>query len=194
MRYLFGFMCVCALGIVPLAGCEDLVSIPCEDVGDCEGLSCSEGQELFCDLMEASPPGVCDCSAAACISTGVTCSCTPQTNSNIGCNRVHVDNINNQPGIEVVLISDTQTCTIDELIVNTGSGIELDQCLMNIGIGEDVEIVPEVAGMLWPGATCRVNDVANVPGLEELQTFASVFDDAFATVVGCDTGFTMQLP
>jgi len=62
MRYLFGFLCVCALGM-PLAGCSDPVGTPCDDVEDCVGDSCREGQELFCNLMDLSRDflGVCDC-------------------------------------------------------------------------------------------------------------------------------------
>lgn len=38
MRYLFGFLCVCALGVVPLVGCFDVLEgleSPCEGV-DCD--------------------------------------------------------------------------------------------------------------------------------------------------------------
>ena len=40
MRYLLGFLCVCALGVVPLIGCS-------ETAGECEGAAngaaCSDG-------------------------------------------------------------------------------------------------------------------------------------------------------
>jgi hypothetical protein len=109
--------------------------------------------------------------------------------------------LNNQPGITVVLTvpspggNDTrQVCTIDELIVDPqGQGIELDQCLMNIGIGEDVHIGARAGIVGTEGADCVVSDAANVPGLEpELQTFASIVAQPLS--VTCDTGFTMQLP
>ena len=34
MRYLFGFICVCALGVVPLVGCSDATK--CTNAGDCD--------------------------------------------------------------------------------------------------------------------------------------------------------------
>jgi hypothetical protein len=87
--------------------------------------------------------------------------------------------------------TDQQVCTINELIVNAAGGIELDQCLMNIGIGDEVEISPLVAATVGNAATCGVNNDAAVPGLGgELQTFASVFGQPVS--VACEQGFTMQ--
>jgi hypothetical protein len=60
---------------------------------------------------------------------------------------------------------------------------------MNTGIGDDVRI-DAAAGVLGGGATCVVDETANVPGLEELQTFASVI--AQPVSVACEMGFTMQ--
>jgi hypothetical protein len=91
----------------------------------------------------------------------------------------------------VVLRAGEQVCTINELIVNAAGDIELDQCLMNIGIGDEVEISPLVAASVGNAATCSVNNDAAVPGLAgELQTFASVFDQPVS--VACEQGFTMQ--
>ena len=35
MRYLFGFLCVCALAMMPLVGCSETASEPCEPGLDC---------------------------------------------------------------------------------------------------------------------------------------------------------------
>ena len=42
MRYLFGFLCVCALGVVPLVGCSEDGASECEGVAD--GTACSGGE------------------------------------------------------------------------------------------------------------------------------------------------------
>ncbi len=44
MRYLFGFMCVCALGVMPLVGCSEGGGVPCEDDVDCpdDSNACTE--------------------------------------------------------------------------------------------------------------------------------------------------------
>lgn len=167
MRYLLGFMCVWALGMVPLTGCSD----PTGD-GGTDGTGGTSG----------------DCSR-----TGVTCNCNIPTRG--ACNRVHVSNFNNQPGIRVVLTAGLQECTIDQLIVTDpgGQGIELDQCVMSIAVGEDVLIGASAGIVGTDGAVCVVDDTASVPGLEpELQTFASIVAQPLS--VTCDTGFTMQLP
>jgi hypothetical protein len=90
----------------------------------------------------------------------------------------------------VVLEAGDERCTINELIVNSPGGIELDQCVMHVGIGEPVKISPLVAATVGNAATCGVNNDAAVPGLAgELQTFASVFDQPVS--VACEQGFTM---
>jgi len=42
MRYLFGFLCVCALGLVPLAGCFNDLLDDLPD-GPCSGVNCNDG-------------------------------------------------------------------------------------------------------------------------------------------------------
>ena len=44
MRYLFGFICVLALGVVPLVGCTESGGVPCEDDVDCpdDNNACTE--------------------------------------------------------------------------------------------------------------------------------------------------------
>ncbi len=44
MRHLFGFLCVCALGVVPLVGCTESGGVPCEDDVDCpdDNNACTE--------------------------------------------------------------------------------------------------------------------------------------------------------
>ncbi|MBW2381420.1 MAG: hypothetical protein JRG70_18065, partial [Deltaproteobacteria bacterium] len=56
MRYLFGFLCVCALGVVPLVGCSE-TQTECESAEDC-----SDGSQ---------------CTEDACDSASRTCSNTP---------------------------------------------------------------------------------------------------------------------
>ena len=62
MRYLFGFMCVCALGMVASIGCSEPEINLCETVDNCvaQGHSCNPGHELYCRL-----DGVCDCKEVA---------------------------------------------------------------------------------------------------------------------------------
>jgi hypothetical protein len=45
MRYLFGFLCVCALGLVPVVGCFDVHILD----NPCEGLDCDDGNECTRD-------------------------------------------------------------------------------------------------------------------------------------------------
>jgi len=65
MRYLFGFLCVCALGVVPLVGCDVGVGglclfEPCPD--ECEGVVCpDDGNEC---TEEGCDGGSCDRSPA----------------------------------------------------------------------------------------------------------------------------------
>lgn len=126
-----------------------------------------------------------------CSTTGVTCTCNFVSPGN--CNRVHIGNLNEQAGITVVLEAGLQRCTINQLIVNEPGGIELDQCLMNIAVGDEVVITPALAAQPGDAATCRVNSDANVPGLPgELQTFAEVGGQPVAA--GCGVGFTMTAP
>ena len=57
MRYLFGFLCVCALGVVPLVGCSDTQA-------ECEaGADCSDDNECTND--------VCDSASRTCSNTPV---------------------------------------------------------------------------------------------------------------------------
>jgi len=52
MRYLFGLMCVCALGVVPLVGCGDeggpapecWVAADCDHDNDCTKRHCTDGE------------------------------------------------------------------------------------------------------------------------------------------------------
>jgi hypothetical protein len=61
MRYLFGFLCVCALGVVPVAGCSEAP----EWEHPCAGIVCDEGNECtddgYCDVVSFGGPvvGVC---------------------------------------------------------------------------------------------------------------------------------------
>ncbi len=138
---------------------------------------------------EADGNGVSGCSLR-----GVTCDCVPTTNlQSADCNRVHLDNINFQPGIGVVLTSPGQACTIDQLLVDDPGdpGFELDQCVMNLAVGETLTI-----DATWLGeeanAPCVVDATANVPGIErELQTFADVFTEAVPLQLSvlCGGGF-----
>ena len=70
MRYLFGFLCVCALGVVPLGGCieDDYVDL-------CEGVDCDDGSPCTIDLCQPAA-GTCyygpgpdgeTCSDGACL-------------------------------------------------------------------------------------------------------------------------------
>ena len=75
-----------------------------------------------------------------------------------------------------MLTAGEQVCTIDQLIVSAPSGgIELDQCVMNVGVGDAVTIAATTAAAVGGAATCVVDATAIVPGLSERQTFASVF-------------------
>jgi hypothetical protein len=59
MRYLFGFLCVCALGVMPLVGCSD-TQPECETSADC-----NDDNECTND--------VCDSASGTCSNTGVVC-------------------------------------------------------------------------------------------------------------------------
>ena len=48
MRYLFGFLCVCALGVMPLVGCTD----PLPERDSCEGVECDDGNECTEDVCD----------------------------------------------------------------------------------------------------------------------------------------------
>jgi hypothetical protein len=54
MRYLFGFLCVCALGVMPLVGCSETAgnggTILCEDDFDCDDEN--ECTKELCDLAD----------------------------------------------------------------------------------------------------------------------------------------------
>ena len=65
MRYLFGFLCICALGAVPLVGCS-------EGGGEnlCEGVECDDGNECTGDVCNPET-GNCDHPA---VEDGTTCS------------------------------------------------------------------------------------------------------------------------
>jgi hypothetical protein len=65
MRYLFGFLCICALGAVPLVGCSEGGG---EDL--CEGVECDDGNECTGDVCNPET-GNCDHPA---VEDGTTCS------------------------------------------------------------------------------------------------------------------------
>ena len=65
MRYLFGFLCICALGTVPLVGCSEGGG---EDL--CEGVECDDGNECTDDVCNPET-GNCDYPA---VEDGTTCS------------------------------------------------------------------------------------------------------------------------
>jgi hypothetical protein len=48
MRYLFGFLCVCALGMAPLVGCSD-AQPECERAADCD-----DGDDCSVDVCDAA--------------------------------------------------------------------------------------------------------------------------------------------
>jgi hypothetical protein len=120
---------------------------------------------------------------------GVTCNCTGSGGPSSGTdNRIHISNISNQAGIQVVLTAGDQVCTIDQLIVSDPSGgIELDQCVMNVGVGDAVTIAATTAAAVGGAATCVVDATAIVPGLSGPQTFANVFTQPVSVM--CDLGF-----
>jgi hypothetical protein len=122
-------------------------------------------------------------------SDGRTCNCndssgpSPDTD-----NRIHISNISNQARIQVVLTAGDQVCTIDQLIVsNPSGGIELDQCVMNVGVGDAVTIAATTEAAVDGAATCVVDATAILPGLSGPQTFASVFAQPVSVV--CESGF-----
>jgi len=64
MQYLFGVLCVCALGVVPLAGCSD-TQPGCET-----GADCNDDNECTNDVCNPTT-SACDYSAVA---DGTACS------------------------------------------------------------------------------------------------------------------------
>lgn len=55
MRYVFGFMCACALGVMPLVGCSEASA-----QGDpCEGVECDDGSECTEDSCNLAT-GTCE--------------------------------------------------------------------------------------------------------------------------------------
>ena len=54
-RYLFGFMCVCALGVTSVGGCTD----PATDPNLCEGIECDDGSECTEDACDPET-GTCE--------------------------------------------------------------------------------------------------------------------------------------
>jgi len=82
MRYVFGFLCVCALGVMHLVGCG-------EDGGGGEGDACADWAgdwtvtSISCDDVAANTPDIefrvaGDCSGEAIIGTSDTCTVTNQ--------------------------------------------------------------------------------------------------------------------
>lgn len=71
MRYLFGFVCVCALGMAASMGCSEPEINLCETVGNCEAQdhSCNPGDELYCKF-EGEGAGVCACRSMGTGGTG----------------------------------------------------------------------------------------------------------------------------
>ena len=68
MRYLFGFLCVCALGLVPLVGCSDDAPGGCQSNAECD-----DGNQCTRDL--------CDPATGTCDNFGY-CDCPPCTDDN----------------------------------------------------------------------------------------------------------------
>ena len=67
MRYLFGFLCVCALGVMPLVGCSETTGDGGSGgAGGMAGTGGSGGAEGICDFSLGSPTlaAVCPCSEA----------------------------------------------------------------------------------------------------------------------------------
>ena len=61
MRYLFGFLCVCALGVMPLAGCSETTgngTRECESLRDCDDQDVCTFESCVDGVCEYSP--VCD--------------------------------------------------------------------------------------------------------------------------------------
>lgn len=64
MRYLIGFLCVCALGVVPLSGCADVISDGSAGTGGMAG-SAGTGGEAGTGAGAAQPTQHAACSVAA---------------------------------------------------------------------------------------------------------------------------------
>ncbi len=72
MRYLFGFLCVCALGVVPVVGCSEAVGRMCGDDGFdcpcqrpldhyCEASSCPTWEQAIAGAEQHVVEFGCDC-------------------------------------------------------------------------------------------------------------------------------------
>ena len=123
---------------------------------------------------------------------GITCRCSGSGPIEDTANRVHISNISNLPGIKVVLTAGSQTCTINELIVTApdAEGVELDQCVMAAGVGEEIEIAATTTTAQGASAICIVDPSSLESGMStNPQTFASVFAPPVSVV--CETGFVL---
>lgn len=76
IRYLFGFMCVCALGLISVGGCTDLATEP--DL--CEGIECDDGSECTEDACDPET-GTCDYVA---LTRFCTFDCSPSADAYCG--------------------------------------------------------------------------------------------------------------
>jgi len=92
MRYVFGFLCVCALGLVPLVGCFEFGGFenpcagdPCDDGNDCTGDGCSHmGGSAICSRTPRADGTRCslDDQAGVCMH-GVCCEALCEDDGNV---------------------------------------------------------------------------------------------------------------
>ena len=83
MRYLFGFLCVCALGLMPLIGCgETTGSMPecesaedCDDGNECTADTCTDGK---CDSTPVADGTACGDDAGTCQQESCRVACDEQ--------------------------------------------------------------------------------------------------------------------
>jgi hypothetical protein len=70
MRYVFGFLCVCALGVLPVVGCTESPGEPCEPghcpcqrpLDDyCKGSDCPSWEEAIAAAEKFASQNSCDC-------------------------------------------------------------------------------------------------------------------------------------
>jgi hypothetical protein len=120
---------------------------------------------------------------------GITCSCSGSGPSPGAENRVHIGNMGNLPGIKVVLTTGSQTCTINELLVTPpDEGLELDQCVMDTHVGDEISIAATTTTAQGASAICIVDPASLDSGMStNPQTFADVFIQPVTVV--CGTGF-----
>jgi hypothetical protein len=90
IRYLFGFLCVCALGVMPMVGCDDdggtggtdlCVGVECDDFNDCTSDTCDSANGVCNDPTPVADGTTCAggmCQAGVCDLTGTVLPCTEQ--------------------------------------------------------------------------------------------------------------------